>query len=258
MERLVVVVFESEEKAYEAQRALTQLDADGMITVNAHAVIAKGQDGTVKLKEPADLAPLGLVSGGLLGSLIGVLGGPVGWAVGAVTGGFLGGLMDLADAGVGADFLEDVRNTLRPGKTAVVAEVSERWITPVDVVMEKLGGVVFRTTREELDARRNEQAIGARKAEIAQLEAERAQAGADREAKLQAKIDERRTKLQESLDLAKEKSEAVARERDAKVKALQEKAAKAKADMKAEYEERITTLRSAYDKRVNKLKELVG
>ena len=146
----------SEEKAYEGQQALKQLDADGMIMMHAHAVITRGRDGTVKLKEPSDLAPLGLVSGSLLGSLIGVLGGPLGWAAGAVGGGFFGALLDMADAGVGTDFLEDVRNTLRPGKTALVAEVSEEWITPVDVEMEKLGGVVFRTTQEEFDARRNE------------------------------------------------------------------------------------------------------
>jgi len=258
MEKLLVVVFDTEEKAYEGQRAFKQLDADGMITIHAQAVIVKGQDGTVKLREPADLAPLGLVSGSLFGSLIGVLGGPIGWAAGAVTGGFLGGLMDLADAGVGADFLDDVRKTLSPGKTAVIAEVSEEWITPVDMEMEKLGGVVFRRTWEEFAFSREEQAIAAERAEIAQLEAERAQASAERKAKLQAKIDESRAKLQEAIKRAKEKSEAAAKERDAKVKALQEKAAHAKADMKAKYEARIGQLRAAYDARVKKLKELVS
>jgi hypothetical protein len=39
------------------------------------------------------------------------------------------------------------------------------------------------------------------------------------------------------------------RERDAKVKALQDKTANAKADMKTKYEERIAKIRAAYDKR---------
>ncbi|HET6673784.1 MAG TPA: hypothetical protein VFG71_00525, partial [Nitrospiraceae bacterium] len=68
---------------------------------------------------------------------------------------------------------------------------------------------------------------------------------------------ERRAKLQEALDRAKAKSDTAAKERDAKVKALQEKAAHATADMKVQYEARIGQLRAAYDERVKKLKELV-
>lgn len=86
----MVIVFDTEEKAYQGQRALNLLDADGTIAIHARAVIAKGQDGTVELREPADVVPLSLVSGSLLGSLIGVLGGPIGWAADAMTGGFLG------------------------------------------------------------------------------------------------------------------------------------------------------------------------
>jgi hypothetical protein len=56
----------------------------------------------------------------------------------------------------------------------------------------------------------------------------------------------------------KEKSDAVARERDAKVKALQEKAAKAKADMKSKYDEQIARLRVAYDDRGRTMKEVLS
>jgi len=258
MEKLLVIMFDTEEKAYEGQQALKQLDTEGSIAVHGRAIVTKNPDGTVTLKEPDGSAPLGLVSGSLVGSFIGVLGGPIGWAAGAMTGGFLGAIADLEDSGVSADFIDDVSKALTPGKTAVLAEVDEDWVTPVDTRMEKLGGVIFRRTWAEFGATREEQAIAADRAEIAQLEAERAQASAERKAKIQAKIDERRAKLQEALQRAKAKSEAAAKERDAKVKALQEKAAHAKADMKAKYEARIGQLRAAYDARVKKLKALVS
>ncbi len=64
MEKVMIVVFDTEEKAYEGQRALMQLDAEGSITVHASAVIAKNQDGTVALRQANDQDPVGILSGG--------------------------------------------------------------------------------------------------------------------------------------------------------------------------------------------------
>jgi hypothetical protein len=90
-------------------------------------------------------------------SLIGLLGGPVGLAVGAVTGAAAGSLYDLAQLGVSEDFVAEVSRQLSPGKAAVIAEVDEEWITPLDARMEPLGGVVFRRSRGEfIDARWSE------------------------------------------------------------------------------------------------------
>ena len=36
------------------------------------------------------------------------------------------------EAGVDADFLDEVSVALTPGKSAVVAEVDEAWVAPVD------------------------------------------------------------------------------------------------------------------------------
>ncbi len=258
MEKLMVVVFDTEKRAYEGQRTLMLLDAEGSISVHANAVVIKNPDGTASVREPDNFAPLGLVSGSLLGSLIGVLGGPAGLAAGALTGGLIGALLDLADSGVSADFLDDVLKTLVPGKAAVVAEVYENWVTPVDRRMEQLGGVVFRRTWGEFGKTRKARETAAEGAEIAQLEAERAQASADRQATLQARIDGLRGKMENALERAKQRAEAAARERDAKVQALQEKAAQAKGDMKAKYEDRIAKVRAAYDERVKNLQELAA
>ena len=144
MDRMLVVVFDSEDKAYEGKKALLQLDSEGSISVYGYAVVAKNADGTATIKQGDDSGPLGTLAGTSLGSLIGVLFGPVGLAIGG-TAGFAGGISaDLANAGVGDEFIDDVSKFLLPSKVAVVAEIEEDWTTPVDTRMESIGGLVFR------------------------------------------------------------------------------------------------------------------
>ena len=86
MDRMLVVVFDSESKAYEGQKALLQLDGEGSINVYAYAVLAKKADGTTTVKQGDDLGPIGTLMGTSFGSLIGLLGGPAGVVVGTAAG----------------------------------------------------------------------------------------------------------------------------------------------------------------------------
>ena len=86
MDRMLVVVFDSERKAYEERMALLQLDAEGSISGYGYAVVAKNADGTATIKQGDNVEPFGTLVGTTLGSLIGVLFGPVGLAIGATAG----------------------------------------------------------------------------------------------------------------------------------------------------------------------------
>jgi len=88
MEKMLVVVFENEAKAYEGARALNQLDTEGSIAIHAEAVIKKNADRTVSVLQSDGEFPVRTIGGTAIGSLIGVLGGPVGLAIGAVAGSF--------------------------------------------------------------------------------------------------------------------------------------------------------------------------
>src|SRR5208337_3351487 len=74
MDRMLVVVFDTEPKAYEGKKALDQLDDEG---------------------------PLGTLVGTSVGALIGLLGGPIGVAIGASTGLVAGGTVDVDNARIG-------------------------------------------------------------------------------------------------------------------------------------------------------------
>jgi len=229
MDRMLVVVFDTEPKAYEGKKALIQLENEGSIVVYAHAVIAKNADGTATVKQSDEPGPLGTLLGTSLGALIGLLGGPVGLAVGAVAGLAVGGTVDLNKARVGEDFVDDVTKVLLPNKFAVVAEIQEDWTTPVDTRMEAIGGTVFRRALKEVKQTIDDEEVAAMKADMAQMKAEHAKAHADRKAKLQEKINQLDSKIQARLEKNKEQRQAAEQQAKAKVEVLKVKAATLKA-----------------------------
>lgn len=229
MDRMLVVVFDTEVKAYEGKKALLQLDREGSIRAYAYAVIAKNADGTATVKQGDDSGPLGTLVGTSLGSLIGLLGGPAGLAIGAAVG-FVGGMTaDLNNARIGGDFIDDVTKVLLPNKVAVVAEIEEEWTTPVDTRMEAIGGTIFRRALSEVKHTIHEEDVAAMKADIAQMKAEHAKAHADRKAKILEKINQLDSKLQAQLQRANDRRQADQAQAQAKAAALKAKAAAASA-----------------------------
>jgi uncharacterized membrane protein len=225
MDRMLVVVFDTETKAYEGKKALHQLENEGSIVVYAYAVIARNADGTTMVKQSDDPGPLGTLIGTSLGSFIGLLGGPAGLVIGAAVGLAAGGTVDLNKARIGEDFIDDVTKELLPNRFAVVAEIQEDWTTPVDTRMEAIGGTVFRRALSEVKHTIDDETIAAMKADLAQMKAERAKARADRKAKLNEKINQLDSKIQARLEKNKEQRQAVERQAKAKVEILKAKAA---------------------------------
>jgi len=208
MERMMVVVFDSEKKAYEGVAALRQLEREGSITAYAGAVVAKNADGTASVKQFDDSGPVGSLVGTSVGSLIGLLGGPAGLAIGAASGLALGAVFDLENARVGTDFVEDVSKSLKPTKVALIAEIEEDWTTPVDTRMEALGGTVLRRALSDVEEDVRQKDVAAMKADLAQLKAEASKARADRRAKLQSRIDQLKEKIDAQQHDAKERRDA--------------------------------------------------
>ncbi|HVO52489.1 MAG TPA: DUF1269 domain-containing protein [Thermoanaerobaculia bacterium] len=232
MERMLVVVFDNEKKAYEGDSALKQLEREGLVTIYAQAVIVKHADGTVSVKQVDDQGPLGSLAGTAVGGLIGLLGGPVGAAIGAGSGLALGALFDVDNARIGEDFLEDVSKSLTPNKVAVVAEVDEEWTTPVDTRMEALGGTVLRRALWDVQKTVRDEEIAAMKADLKHLKAEISQAHADRKAKLQKKIDQLQAKVDAKIVKATQRQDAFEARQKAKHEILKKNAAAARRALK--------------------------
>jgi len=227
MERMLVVVFDNEKRAFEGKSALRQLELEDSISIYAGAVVAKHADGTVSVKQLDDDVPAGTLTGTAVGSLIGLLGGPVGLAVGALSGMTFGAFYDIDTARVGEDFVDDVSKSLTPNKVAVIAEIDEEWTAPVDARMEALGGVVFRRALWEVREKVQDEDVAAMKADLAQLKSEISKAHADRKAKIQKKIDQLQAKIDTQQKKAKERRAAFEERQKAKRAILKKHAAAA-------------------------------
>src|SRR5260370_33518758 len=229
MDRMLVVVFDSENKAYEGKKALQQLADEGSIGLYAYAVLAKQADGTATIKQGDNAGPIATLLGTSFGSLIGLLGGPAGMAVGAAAGMSAGAGMDFANLGIGEDFLDDVTKVLKPNKFSLVAEVEEDWVAPVDSRMEAIGGTVFRRSLAEVQNQIHEENVAAMKADLAQMKAEHAETRGDQKAKLQEKINQLDARIQTQMQKIKDRTEAAQPQAKAKAEDLKAKAAVARA-----------------------------
>jgi uncharacterized membrane protein len=243
MEKMLVVVFDNELKAYDGYRALSELDAEDSISVHAKAVIMKNAEGQVILKQEGDEYPIRTVGGTAIGALVGLLGGPIGVGVGAMAGAYTGSILDLDRAGVDTEFLDDATKKLTSGKWAIVADISEDWETPVDDRMVVLGGTVFRATRQSVENKQYERDVAAINTEISQLEKEEAKAETDRKVKIRLKIDALKSKRSAKLDEAKQRIKQQQDEAKAKIDALKIKAAKSQTHTKAKIEARIAQIK---------------
>jgi uncharacterized membrane protein len=217
-------------------------------------VIVKEADGTVSVRERHGRRPFGAALGAVLGGLIGLIGGPPVAALGAAGGALAGGWRDALNLGVDLDFLDEVSRELTPGKSAILAEIEEDWVTPLDSRMEAAGGVVLRAWRDNLEDERIRREAERRRAELAQPQAERAQAGEEWQARLEARIEEARTKCQTVCDRVQARIDRLAEETDAKIDALHDQAA-ARKEGKEKIEERIAEIRAGHDRRAAQLKQ---
>lgn len=254
MEKMIVTIFETEPNAYDGMLALLQLDREETITVHAATVIKKNNDGTVEILKENDEFPIGTIGGTAIGSLIGLLGGPIGVVAGATAGTLIGASDDLYRSGVSAEFVDDVSSLLTPGKYAVIADVSEEWITPLDEKMASLGGEVVRTTSSDVEIEQMRSDLASLDEEIDELETEMKNAREERKAELKANIDKLKAQRQHKVDQAKQRLEQTKKEHNAKVQNLKQKAANSRDEKKAAIEARINRINDDYDRKVAKWK----
>jgi len=228
MDRMLVVIFNELSRALEGRDALKGLDREDSITVYAYAIITKNADGTSTVNDEDDSSVLRTLLGTSLGSLIGLLGGPTGVAIGAAVGSLAAVAADLNNARIGADFVDEVSRQLTPGKFALVAEIDEEWTPWINLPMEELGGVVYRRALSAAKHAANAEDVAAMKADLAHMKAEQAKAKAGHKAKLLEQIIQLDTKIQQQLQMAKERHEIAEAKDQAKVRMLEAKAARAR------------------------------
>ncbi|HEX4622877.1 MAG TPA: DUF1269 domain-containing protein [Solirubrobacteraceae bacterium] len=196
MKNVLAVSFAEDSKAYEALSSLKELDGQGQLDLTAAAVVARSEDGHIEAKDQTgDDEMTGTATGGVIGLVIGILGGPFGILLGGVTGLLIGSLYDLDESDATESALGDISRTVRPGKTALLAEADEQSPDVVDNAMTSLGGSVLRRSLDDVQA----EVAAAEEAQRAAAQEARKRLREQRQAKtkeeIRAKIDELKAKL---------------------------------------------------------------
>lgn len=257
MNKFIVVIFPDDEKAEEAVKAFEALHDDGTVTLYGLVLARKDAGGEVSATEKVGKGLPGTAVGALAGGLIGLLGGPLTAAAGAAGGAWIGTWRDIAHLGVGSEFLEDVARELAPGTTAVIADVTEERVAPVDEQMEALGGVVLREWQSEYGEMQLVAEAAARKTEIEHLAAERDDAPAARRDLLSLKIEKAENRIKALEERARERERGLEQSCDAKLDALKRQAATARPNEKASLERRTAELREDRDRRAALLRRAI-
>jgi uncharacterized membrane protein/uncharacterized protein YukE len=251
--KILIAVFDSQKAAYEGLAALKDLHRDGGLTLYASSVVAKDAAGQVAVRQAAPPAPLGTLVGLVGGTLVALVSGPAGVLVGAWLGASGGLLYDVFSVDV--DFLDQVADSLIPGRAAVVADVDESWITPVETRLGALGATTFRRYRGEMIDEQLRREAEAAEAEMRQLETELEQAEGEARLKFHAEMASRRTKLEaivHRVDAAIKQEKA---DLETRLATLHAQLDSAREEQRKRIETRIGEAKAAHEARQEKLEE---
>jgi uncharacterized membrane protein len=126
---LLAASFENQNTANQCLDQLKRMHKQGAIDLIDAAVLVKQADGKLKINEVEELTPRkGGKRGAIIGGIFGAIFPPtilISAAVGALAGGALG---RFTDQGMKNDELRAIGEELKPGHSAIIAIVEDRWI----------------------------------------------------------------------------------------------------------------------------------
>ena len=151
MNQLIVVAFDHFDDARKAMKRLRDLEADGRIRFEDTAIVERDPDGTAHVRNEVSgttegAAVIGAIIGGVLGFAFPLAGIAIGAALGAAVGTML-------DTGVSGDFVNEIKKTLTPGRSALFLVVKRAEADPLIAALRDLPGEVIQTT---LDSEKEE------------------------------------------------------------------------------------------------------
>lgn len=263
---LVILTFNSSTGADAMLESLQTLQDDNFVEILDAVKITKDSAGNVEVSQPLAIGPgKGAAFGALTGTIVGLIGGPGGALVGLVSGAVTGG----AAAAVMESGLpqEDIRamavDELKPGESALAVYVEEVWMDQIEDAARDLDAAFARhmvreeqklvrakaaeLRQEKIDAaykdwqakvdnlRKNAEAL--RQQAITGLQAD--------QAAVQEKLNSANAALYKAYQNILQALQARKRQIDADIEALKAEAKTARAEAKAEIDQRIAADKKA-------------
>ena len=147
MSQLVVVGFNHLEDARNAMRRLRDLERAGRIRFEDTAIVERAEDGKAHVRnEASGTTETGAAVGAVLGGLLVFAMPVVGIAIGAAVGAAFGALLD---KGVSGKFVDEVKDTLQPGRSALFLVVKDADADALMPALRDFEGDVIQTSLDE-------------------------------------------------------------------------------------------------------------
>jgi uncharacterized membrane protein len=144
MNQLLVVAFDHFDDARNAMKSLRDLEREGRIRFEDTAIVERDPDGTAHVKnEVSGTTEAATVIGAVIGGLLSFVFPPAGMAIGAAVGAAAGAALD---TGVSGEFVNEVKTTLRPGRSALFLVVKESDADSTLAALRQFRGDVIQTT----------------------------------------------------------------------------------------------------------------
>jgi uncharacterized membrane protein len=253
MDNMLVAVFETERQASAAARAMKELSTEGVVLVYASAVIVKGFKRIAIVNFAHDQNSRDPALATATRSLIGLLGRSWQSAEEATAECTTDLMLELANVGVDGGFLDKVSRHLLPGTAAIVSEIDEERLTPIDTLLESQGGIGFRCVRREVMDAQIANEIDALHREIHIIEGQLLHMRGQSKDQMQVMLKVKKDRLQATKDRARYRAASIKLEAEAKIVSLQERAAKAEGGIKARLERLANEVRVDYVNRATTL-----
>jgi uncharacterized membrane protein len=164
---LAVLAFDTEQGADQTRDALGQLQRQHLITLDDAAVVARSQDGKVKVRQATNLVGTGALGGAFWGMLVGLLflAPWLGAAVGAISGAIVG---KMSDYGIDDNFIKEVGNSIQPGNSALFLLVREATVDRVVAELRQYNPRLVQTNLSQEDEAKPRAALGAEQETVTQ------------------------------------------------------------------------------------------
>lgn len=144
MNQLIVVAFDHFDDARNAMKTLRALERDGRIRFEDTALVERDPDGTAHVRnEVSGTTETAAVIGAVIGGIVTFVFPLAGIVLGAALGAAVGAAMK---TGVEGTFVDEVKKTLRPGRSALFLVVKEAQADAVMAALRPYKGDVIQTT----------------------------------------------------------------------------------------------------------------
>jgi uncharacterized membrane protein len=144
MTQLVVIGFDTTDEAREILKTLRDLERQGQIAFEDTAIVSRDSDGTTHVQnEVSGTTETAAVIGAFIGGLLGFLFPLAGIAIGAAAGAAIGASLE---KGVPGDFVDDLKKTLEPGRSALFLVVKDADADTLLAALRQFHGDIIQTT----------------------------------------------------------------------------------------------------------------